>query len=100
MDPLELKRAITARSVYAKAGAAERPVTASMFPALGVASKETSKVPFGLSIAVFCQLAELVTHGELETVTPTVLLAVLLLASTALTRIVCGPPSTCVVSQL
>ena len=75
IDPLELKRAITARSVYAKAGAAERPVTASMFPALGVASKETSKVPFGLSIAVFCQLAELVTHGEFETVTPAFVLA-------------------------
>ncbi len=71
-----------------------------MFAALGVASKETSKVPFGLSIAVFCQLAELVTHGEFETVTPAFVLALLLLGSSALTRIVCGPPRTCVVSQL
>ena len=74
-------------------------MTASTFPALGVASKETSKVPSGLSIAVFCQLAELVTHGEFETVTPRVSLALLLLVSTALTRIVCGPPASCVVSQ-
>ena len=45
-------------------------------------------------------LAELVTHGEFETVTPAFVLALLLLGSNALTRIVCGPPGTCVVSQL
>ena len=73
------------------AGPAESPVRASTLFALGVASKETSKVPSGLSIAVFCQLAELVTHGEFETVTPAVALALLLLGSSALTRIVCGP---------
>ena len=75
-------------------------MTASTFPALGVASNETAKVPSGLSIAVFCQLAELVTQGEFETVTSIVWLALLLLASNALTRVVCGPPATCVVSQL
>ena len=40
------------------------------------------------------------THGEFETVTPTVLLPLLLLVSTALTMIECEPPRTCVVSQL
>src|SRR2546425_874971 len=74
--PVGLKRAMTARSVYAAAAPDDRPVTASIEAPFGVASYWTVKEPFWEVIAVFCNATTLVTHvpggGGAETVSAAV----------------------------
>src|SRR2546425_8919674 len=74
--PVGLKRAMTARSVYAAAAPDDRPVTASIGAPFGVASYWTVKEPFWEVIAVFCNATTLVRHvpggGGAETVSAAV----------------------------
>src|SRR2546425_872066 len=97
--PVGLKRAMTARSVYAAAAPDDRPVTASIEAPFGVASYWTVKEPFWEVIAVFCNATTLVTHvpggGGAETVSAAVPLCPSLVAV-----IVAAPAATPVTNPL
>src|SRR6266576_148212 len=63
MAPLELKRTITARSVYVAAAPCDRPVRASMPAPFGVASKAAVNEPDWTSNAAFWKEVVLVVHN-------------------------------------
>src|SRR3989442_13698599 len=90
---------MTAKSVYAAAAPADRPVTASIGAPFGVASYCTVKEPFWVANAVFCNATTLVTHvpggGGTATVTAAVPLCPSLVAV-----IVAAPPPTPVTNPL
>jgi hypothetical protein len=62
MSPDELKRTIAANEEYAVAGPFEKPVTASMLVADGVASRSAVKDVVCVENAAFCHEVELVVQ--------------------------------------